>query len=209
MRLLLILTFGLFCFNSSWAYYSLMDTAELVDEGKYNANVETQFITDGEDGLNLLGRFDSRLSDETSYRIEAGFGVVDFNIAAFYKWAPIPDTDKQPAISVAGGISIARYEFGKESANDLSLRVHPIISKKFKNDFGIITPYGGIPLGLRSVDGDTDLVAHLTFGSSVKPSRFDNISFMAELGFDLAEAFTYLSLGLNLSIDPDEGIKFQ
>ncbi|MCB0356437.1 MAG: hypothetical protein KDD40_05490 [Bdellovibrionales bacterium] len=194
---------------STWAYYSLMDTAELIEEGKYNANVETQFITDGEDGMNLLGRFDSRLSDETSYRIEGGFGVVDFNISGFFKWAPIPDTNKQPALSVAGGVSIARYEFGKESANDLSLRAHPIISKRFTSDFGVITPYGGIPLGLRTVEGDTDLVAQLTIGTRIDPRRFDNISFMAELGFDLSEAFTYLSLGMNLSIDPNKGIEFR
>ena len=209
MRLINLLLLTLLFSHSSWAYYSLMDTAELVEEGKYNANVETQFITDGADGMNLLGRFDSRLSNDTSYRVEAGFGVVDFNVAAFYKWAPIPDTKSQPALSVAGGVSIARYEFSDESANDLSLRAHPIISKKFSTDFGIITPYGGIPLGLRTVEGDMDLVAHLTLGAHIKPERFDNISFMAELGFDLAEAFTYLSLGLNLSIDPDEGIRFQ
>lgn len=195
--------------HSIWANYSLMDTAELVEKGKYNANVETQFITDGETGLNLLGRFDSRLSDESGYRVEAGFGVVDFNFSGFFKWSPIPDTGKQPAMSISGGVSLARYQFGNETANDLSLRVHPIISKKFKMDFGDLTPYGGLPLGLRTVEGETDLVAQLTLGIQVKPDKFDYISFIGEIGFDLSEAFTYFSLGMNLLIDPEEGIRFQ
>lgn len=191
------------------AYYSLMDTAELIEEGKYNANVETQFITEGESGMNLLGRFDSRLTEDTGYRIEAGFGVVDFNFAGFFKWSPIPDLGKQPAMSLSGGVSIARYRFGNETANDLSLRVHPIISKKFNMEFGDLTPYAGLPLGFRTVEGESDLVSQLTIGVQVKPNRFDYISFVGEIGFDIDNAFTFLSLGMNLSIDPDQGIRFQ
>ena len=59
-----------------------MDTADLVEPDHYNLNVETQFITDGESGMNLLGRFDRRINDESSYRVELGFGVVDFQVAA-------------------------------------------------------------------------------------------------------------------------------
>ncbi len=209
MKILTTLLLSLLISPTSFAYYSLMDTADLVPEGIYNTNVETQFITDGDSGLNLIGRFDSRLDEETSYRVEAGFGTVDFNIAAFYKWSPIPDTKKQPALSVSGGVSIARYTFGNVSANDLSLRAHPVASKKFKSDFGLITPYGGIPLGLRTVEGNTDLVAQLTIGVKAKPRRFKHMSFIGEIGFDLTDAFTFLSLGFNLAVDPDKGFVFE
>ncbi len=209
MKIVVSLIFIILTTFNAQAYYSLMDTAELVEEGKFNSNIETQFITDGESGLNLIGRLDSRLTDETGYRIEAGFGVVDFNIAAFYKWAPIPDTHKQPAISISGGVSLARYKFGNETANDLSLRAHPIISKNFQMDFGQLTPYGGIPMGLRSVDGNTDFIAQLALGTQIKPREFKNMSFLGEIGFDLNEAFTYISLAFQLGIDPEEGIRFE
>jgi hypothetical protein len=204
-----VLFWGLIFSQNSFAYYSLMDTAELIEDGHYNANIETQFITDGESGVNLIGHFDSRLNEETGYRIEAGFGVVDFNLAAFYKWSPIPDTETQPAMSISGGVSVARYTFDKKSENDLSLRIHPIISKNFNTYLGLMTPYGGIPIGLRTVDGDMDLVAQLTLGSQLKPLRFKNMSFMGELSFDLKEAFTYIGISMNLNIDPQEGIKFE
>lgn len=186
-----------------------MDTAELIGEDTYKANVESQIMTDGDSGINLIGRFDNRLTDDSSYRVEVGFGNVDFNVAAFYKWAPIPDTGNQPAMSVAGGVSLARFRFGGETANDLSLRAHPIISKRFEIEFGDLTPYGGIPIGLRTVEGDTDLTAQLSLGAHVKPNRFKKMSFVGELGFDLSEAFTYLSFGFTLDIDPDSGIRFE
>ena len=208
MKHLIALTIVLFSFTSH-AYYSVMDTADLVEKDLYDAQIEGQFITDGESGLNLLGRFDGRLTEETGYRVEAGFGVVDFNLAGFFKWAPIPDTGKQPALAVSTGFSIARYKFGTETANDLSIRAHPIASKKFDMDFRTLTPYTALPLGLRTVEGDMDLTAQLVIGSKVKPERFENMSFIGELGFDLAEAFTYLSVGFVLSVDPEQGLQFK
>jgi len=189
-----------------------MDTAELPKEGIYNLNVETQFITDGDSGLNLLGRFDSHLTSDSSYRVELGFGVVDFQVAGFYKWAPIPDTGNQPAMSVSGGVSLAHTSVGtgssKKSVNDLSLRAHPIVSKKFEQQFGRLTPYASLPLGLRTADGSTDLTAQLAIGSFLKPTKFKNMSFAMEIGFDLSNTFTYFSLGFTLNMDPAEGLVF-
>lgn len=199
------LTFSfLFIATNSMAYYTTMDTADLVPEGQYKVGAELQFITSGDSGVNALGRFDGRLNDESGYRAEVGFGVTDLQAAGYYKWSPIPDTGKQPGIALMGGLSFAR----NSSINDLSVRAIPIVSKKFRAELGDFTPYASLPISIQSIDGETNLPIQLTFGSQLKTGHFDNIVFMGEISFNLKDAFTYFSLGVVINADSENGLMF-
>lgn len=194
-----------FFVNSALAYYTTMDTADLPAQGKYNITAQSQFVTDGDSGINLLGHFDGRLTEDSSFRVEGGFGVTDLQAAAYYKWAPIPDTESQPAIAVLGGLSFAR----NNNVNDLSLRIVPITSKKFEVELGDITPYAALPISLQSIDSHTYVPIQLVLGGNLKTNNFQKVSFMGEVGLDLKDAFTYFSVGVLIQYDPEQGFKFE
>ena len=203
MRQLFLIAALLFS-HQVMAYYTTMDTADLVPEGKYHVGAELQFVTDGDSGVNAIGRFDGRLSDESAYRAEVGFGVTDIQLAGYYKWAPIPDTRKQPGMAILGGLSFAR----NSSINDLSIRVMPIVSKKYRANMGDFTPYASLPVSIQSIDGNTTLPIQLTLGSQLKTRHFKNVVFMGEISFNLKDAFTYFSLGVVINADKENGLMF-
>lgn len=187
------------------AFYSTFTTGDMLAEDKYEAGVETQFVTSGDDGVNLVGRLDVGYNDESSFRGMLGFGVTDFQVGGFYKWVPIPDYDNQPAMGILAGAQYAKYN----NESEVALRVHPFLSKKFEVDFGDLTPYAALPIGLRSYDGDTDLPLQLALGSRLRTDHFEKIEWMAEIGMNLSDAFTYISVSAVLEFDSESGLEFR
>lgn len=203
---LLVFVICLFFAIKANALYSVLDTGELLDEGDFRANVETQLITDNDDGVNLIGRFDSWFNEDSNLRGVVGFGTTDLYLAGFYKWVPYPDSDGQPAIGVSGGLAYARYEVEDETLGELSIRIHPLVSKKFEVDVGELTPYGSLPIGMASRDGDTDFPVQLVGGVEWKTGRWDKLTFSAEVGFNVNDAFSYFSLAAQLYFDMENGL---
>lgn len=191
--------------QSASAYYSVLETGQILEEGEYKAAVEMQAITDGPEGANFIGRFDTWLSEELNSQFLIGAGEVDFQLGGFVKWVPFPDIDQQPAIGIKLGGLFAR--FGDQS--ELSLRLSPFASKKFDSEIGMLTPYAALPFGIRTIDGETDTPIQLAFGTEWKPLAFDHISFIAEAGFDIDDAFTYISLAAQLTWNDTDGIRVQ
>lgn len=201
-----IVTFLMFISSvSSFAYYSTFDTGELVKEGRVEALLETQFVTDNNSGMNLNARADYGLNDESSFRALLGFGATDFQIGGFYKWVPIPDYKDQPAIGLSAGVMYARYS----GENELALRLHPFLSKKFEIDHGMLTPYAALPVGLRSFDGENQVPIQFQLGTRFKHNDIKHIAFNAELGFNVKDAFTYISFGAVFALDEDYGFQFK
>lgn len=192
----------------SYAYYSTMDTGDLLRQGNHKVSAETQFITDKGSGANFVGRFDSGLTFDSNIRGMIGFGTTDFHIGGFYKWVPIPDIDNQPAIGLLAGVLYAR----DDGLNELSVRLHPLISKMFPLDFGDLTPYASLPIGLRSQDkkadrsSKVDVPVQIAAGAQLKTLHFERLLFNLELGFDINKAYTYISLGVSLLFDDEEGL---
>ncbi len=189
---------------AAWALYSTMDTGDLLETGEYQAQISSQFMTQHSSGINIVGRFDSHFDPDANLRAIVGFGETDFQLGAFVKWMPIPDFQRQPAMGLLMGLLYAR----DNDEDELNLRFHPLISKRFTAEFGDLTPYGSLPFGLRSRDGKVDFPLQVVVGTDFKPYQWDNLSVRLELGFNLAEAFSYVSLGLVLQIDEEKGIQF-
>ena len=196
-----LVTSGLTFFSlSAFAFYSTIDTGEIIEPGKYRILGEAQGITDNNSGLNVNGRVDWGLNEESSIRGLVGVGTTDFHLGGFFKWVPIPDYSKQPAIGVLAGLVYAHHQ----SANELSLRVHPMVSKGFDVDFGKITPYGALPFGLRSFQSRTDIPLQLAGGTELIFQEIRPWRFFAEVGFDLNKAFSYFSLAASYDFDAPE-----
>ncbi|MCC7405947.1 MAG: hypothetical protein IT288_16260 [Bdellovibrionales bacterium] len=207
-RLLVVLVSLLVAVKAN-ALYSIMDTGDLLPEGQFRANVETQFITDGDDGVNFNGRFDTWFRDDANLRGVVGFGTTDIYLAAFYKWVPFPDVEGQPAIGVAGGLAYARFDVEDETIGELSIRVHPLISKKFATEYGDFTPYGSLPFGVASREGDMELPLQIVGGVEWKTLEWQKLTFSAEVGFDVSKAFSYISLGAQLYFDGENGLTLE
>ncbi len=188
-----------------WAYNTTLDTGRLLQEGHYKLGLESQFVTSGDDGINVAGRFDGPINDELNWRAQAGVGTTDGFLGGYIKWIPYPDLEKQPAVGLIAGVQYARFS----GLDELALRAHPLVSKQFNLDLGEVTPYASLPIGLRSLDGETDLTVQFALGSEFRPQAWEKIRLMAELAFDVRKSFSYFVVGASLEFDEENGIEFK
>jgi hypothetical protein len=178
------------------AYFSTMDTGEILPTDHYRILSELQYVGDPS-GLNLVGGFDAGVSQSSNIRVLAGVGSVSFQTGLFYKWIPFPDYGDQPAIGLMVGGVWARYH----SENYPSLRVHPLVSKSFETDYGKLTPYASLPFGVTSGPTKNTYPLQLTLGGEWKPIDIESWRFMAEVGMNLNESFNYISVGATYFFD--------
>lgn len=196
MRSILLSVLALFVYETSWSYFSLMDTAVPVSEGTYRLLGEGQILFDSPEGFNLNGRFATGLDEESEIQFEAGIGSIDYYLGAFWKWIPFPDTDEQPGLGLRAGVTFA-------DVNDRStygFNVTPMISKKFDTDAGNFSPYSGLIMGLQKNVNDTNFSMQLAFGLEWSPNEWDfdklkDFNFLLEYALDVDDAFDYFSFG--------------
>ncbi len=194
-----LIVFLLFAFSqTSFGFFSLMDTGELVDEGQYRVLGEGQILFDAPEGFNLNGRFSTGISEDSEIQFEAGVGSIDYYMGAFWKWVPFPDTSDQPAIGFRGGVTFADVS----GLSTYGLNVTPLISKRLDSDIGAFSPYGGLELGLQNNVHDTFFSMQAIIGVQWSPNEWDfrqlkDFNFLIEYGLEVDDAFNYLSLGAN------------
>ncbi len=181
------------------AYFSTIDTGELVAPHAYRATLEPQFILNKIDGANGIGRFATGITDESSAELVLGLGEVDFQAGAFYKLIPYPDTEGQPAIGAKFGFLVA--EVADET--EYNLRFHPLISKAFESEVGSVTTYGSLPLGLRTRNDTTTIPLQIAGGIEYKVQGHENLRLMTELGLNLSKAFDYISFAVAYNFDEE------
>jgi len=190
------LILALFFSQYALAFNSLQETGDLLKESEKQLLPELQFVTSGNTGVNLIGRFDMGYDADSNLRFLVGTGATDVELGAYYKWVPYPDYDKQPAVGFSFGFEYARYK--KENIatpkNDIGIRAAPFVSKKFETEKGLFTPYGSLSLGFNSYDSDRYTPVQLILGSRYKHPEFDTCDFSAELGFNLSDADAYFSV---------------
>ncbi len=171
------------------AYFSTLDTGELVAPGQYQVSVEPQFIFQNHNGFNAVARFDTGINDSSSVRGLIGIGKVDFEIGGFYKWVPFPDLETQPAIGGMIGATIARVN----SDTEYNLRFHPLVSKRLESEIGDVIPYASLPIGISARPNETVVPIQLVAGAELRPLNTPNFTFFAELGANVNDAFGYFS----------------
>lgn len=172
------------------AYFSVIQTGDVIEEGRYQVVVEPQVITTRYDGLGINAKLDVGVDNASSIRGLVGFGdKMEFELGAMYKYIPFPDTPNQPAIGFeVGGLYASTKDEGEVSA-----RFNPLISKKFEAEIGDLTPYASLPLGLTFRDGDTLVPVQLAIGTEFRMINIPELSFFGEAGMNVHEAFGYVS----------------
>jgi hypothetical protein len=192
-----VLCLTVFNAPNAQAYFSTIDDGELVAPGQYQVSVEPQVLFDRYPGVNGVARFDTGFNDSSSVRGILGFGKVDFQLGGMYKWIPFPDVDGQPAIGLDAGMILARVN----NQNEFSVRLHPLISKRFETEIGDLIPYGSLPLGVTTRPDKTVIPVQIVAGTEFRPLNLKNFSFFGELGINLNEAFSYISAAVAYRFD--------
>lgn len=164
---------------------STLDNGTVTPKGRYRGTLELQ----GAGGLNLVGRVDMGLGSATGVRALLGTGATALQWGLFYKWVPIPDYHRQPAIGLLGGFVFTHGD----NKSAVTLRAHPILSKNLKSEFGDIIPHIAIPIGLRLHEGKTTVPVQLALGLEVRPDATRDFSFWLEGGANIANADGYIS----------------
>ncbi|MGE3975928.1 MAG: hypothetical protein AB7F59_15495 [Bdellovibrionales bacterium] len=190
--------------NNAYAYFSTMDTGDILPSGQYKLGVEPQYVSDPS-GLNLNSFFDAGVTESSNIRVVAGVGSVSFNTGLFYKWVPIPDYQNQPAVGLMVGGTWARYK----SENYPSVRFHPIVSKAFDTNIGLLTPFAALPFGITAGPSRNTYPMQLAVGSDWKPDGLEKVHFMVEMGLNLNEAFSYVSVASVIYFDDENGFIFK
>lgn len=187
---LLLSLFFVFTTSQSQAYYSVLETGNIVEN--YRVTASPQFILTGDEGANVAGRFDFGINEDLSGRALLGLGETDVFLGGSVKWTPIPDYDSQPAFGLITGFFYADYD----DEDILTLRLAPIASKQFDTTIGVITPYTSLPFGISFYDSQTDSPVNLVLGSEYKAVDLPDVKFLFELGLKLNDdSFSYITAG--------------
>ena len=172
------------------AYGSVIQTGDLVDPGAFQAGLAPQITFSRYDGVSLDALLDVGVDNASSARGLIGVGDgVNFEVGGLYKYIPFPDTERQPAIGGEVGVIFARTE-GK---SEVDLRFNPLISKKLETEIGDVSPYASLPISIAFRDGSTLVPIQLAAGSELRLLSTPQLSFFAEAGFNLHDAFGYVS----------------
>ncbi|MCO5113771.1 MAG: hypothetical protein M9899_06315 [Bdellovibrionaceae bacterium] len=178
----------------SFALLTVLDTGEIIESGKYKLGIQLQGITDEPGGINFAGHVYLPINSAWNLRLHAGTGQTEFNAGGGVKWIPIPDINHQPAIG-----AIMEVEWASDNNFDvLYTRFAPLISKSFRWEYGAMSPYAAIPIGIYyMLDADhdkTDIFLQLALGVELDLEAFDNFTIVGEGGFDLKDSFSYVSI---------------
>jgi hypothetical protein len=128
-----------------------------------------------------------------------GFGKVDFQLGGFYKVVPFPDTNGQPAMGAEAGVIFARVK----GETEFSLRIHPLISKRFETEVGDLIAYASLPVGFTSRGSQNVIPVQIVGGAELRPLDMANISFFAEFGLNVANSFSHISGAIAFRFDEE------
>ena len=190
----LSLTSTLFLFSilasPAHAYNSVLQTGDLVEPGSLQVALAPQITLTRYDGLSADALLDVGIDNASSARGLIGVGNgIDFEVGGLYKYIPFPDTERQPAIGGELGVVFARTR-GK---SELDFRFNPLVSKKLETEVGDFTPYASIPFTISFRDGETLVPIQLALGTELRLLSTPRLSFLAETGLNLHDAFGYIS----------------
>ncbi len=199
-----LISLALLGFLSSYAhaYYSVMSTGEILPENQYTLMGVSQFVTSDPTGINVSGRFEMGINEDSGFRGQFGVGTTDIFLSGLYKYVPYPDVEGQPAVGMNAGIVYA----SDAGINEFTIRFEPLVSKKFNMNFGYLIPYASLPIGIqhRTKGRDkNDVAIQIAGGVEIAFENLKGVRFMPELGVDIDNAPNYFSIGAIFDFDEE------
>ena len=206
-KILLIFVSTFLLARTSYAYFSISETSELLKKESYRVGVIPQLLLTSGGGSNLAAFFDMPVEDDINTRFMIGSGNTDFWGSASAKWVPYPDYEKQPAIGFRGSFIYARYNVLNQSSNFYNFQFTPIISKIVNSRWGNMNPYIGLPLTI-IYGPSTSTVMQLVVGNEWIELKDFQIGAEFDLDLSNSKASTSaLTLHFNFPFDGTTGYR--
>lgn len=171
------------------AFMTVQESNEITPKGFYKLGIEPQVRTSNGSGSNFTGFFDLPINEEMSARAVLGAGDTDLNIGGSFKWVPVPDYDPQPAV----GGKIGLYSWRESDNTFTTIRVEPLVSKKFQTEIGEFIPYGALPILFNSGKDSNKTGVQVALGCEFRHAEADNMTFGLEAALDAKDSFAYVS----------------
>lgn len=199
-KILIIFISALLLTQTSFAYLSVSETAELLKPSDYRAGFIPQLLLTNGGGSNVSAFFDMPIADEINSRFIVGSGETDFWMSASAKWVPYPDYEKQPAMGIRGSFIYAR----ERSDTFYNFQITPIISKIVYTNWGKMNPYIGLPITFVTGSNSSTLMQFAVGSEWIERKDFQA---GAELDFNLSNTTTALTLHFNFPFDGNIGFR--
>ncbi|MEZ0391560.1 MAG: hypothetical protein ACAH59_05055 [Pseudobdellovibrionaceae bacterium] len=175
--------------SQAWGFMTTQESNDITPKGQFKLGFEPQMRLSDGGGANFSGFFDLPVNEEMSARANLGSGETDFHAGGSFKWVPIPDYGNQP--SLGGKVSLIHWRESSDSF--MTLRLEPIVSKKFESQNGTFIPYGALPVMFNSGNDNNKTGIQVVAGSEYRHPHADNMTFGAELGLTAKDSFSYIS----------------
>lgn len=202
VKLFISLFFLLFFqMSSAQAYYTFLTTGDIPRPNTYKGTGFIQFITDGPVGTTLNAQLESYLREDASLLLGVGAGTHQV-VSVALKWVPVPDLSTQASLGLLLGAHYGSFktriasDLISTSQQDFSVFVKTFVSKQLPLELGEMKSFASLHLGVQVLEGETKIPALLSVGTELKLFSRPDLNFTGELGFNLNQAFTYLSMGL-------------
>ena len=200
-KAILILLFSL-CSGAQASYLTIGESAEVIPSQSYRIGGDLQLLTSDGGGMNVGAFLDAGWGEGMSSRFSFGVGKIDFHLGASFKWIPIPDVARQPAMGVKASLYTARYE----SENVNVIQVAPMLSKKTDSDVGLWTPYTAIALNVGMNSGSRTGTAFVV-GTELLLKDYDGVHFASEIGMNLKDSIGHIAFFGSIPFDSKQGFK--
>ena len=185
------LFFGLSLASWAGAGSSLMQTADVLAPGQYEAKAQADIVTNNGGGFNLSPHIRTGLV-EHFLDIDAffGTGTTDFQLGALGKYNFLPDLDDQVGLAFNFGFSFVR----DNSINSFLTTFGAIVSKKFPSSFGAFHPYASFQFEGLINSAQSRVPLTLILGNRWELNQIP-WAFYSEIGMNLHESLWTLALG--------------
>lgn len=193
-------------FASLWVFFSTsfvfattdvpvawVRTADSLVPNSYELVLAPQYVFSGASYLSTELRYQP--SSDLSVGFGFGSGEIGYNAGIHGTWHILPDLDRQPALSLLGGL----YFNHLLSENYFVIKVAPTLSETYQVSFGQLTPYVALQLSPAfSVSGaGNQLALRATGGTQIGISSLRGLTLWLEVGLNIAESFNQMAFGLS------------
>ncbi len=190
----------------SHSYWIHGVTGDLLPYGQIKVLPAFQLIRSPVTTIGVFTSIEKRIHDSAQLVGSLSLGG-NLEGGVFYKWVPIPDYQKQPAMGVLAGISYGRIkkEDSKNSSLDekqieslFTIKGQPFLSKYFQSAYGTFNAYVAIPVGIEFGGDDTEIPIKIAVGSEMTFPDQSKV-FLLEIGVNLIDSSTSVLFGLNFN----------
>ncbi len=183
------------------AFLTLSESTEIINPGNYRIGLAPQVRMSDGGGFNAGVYVDGHLPDAMNWRAMIGGGETDFFAQGSVKWIPFPDYDRQPAM---GGRMTVFY--ARDSELDFTgIQLAPMVSKNVDTDWGVMTPYLGLPISFISAKNNNKTALQLAIGAEKDLANDRQMG--AEFNMSLNDAVTSLVVYFTFQFDDSKGYK--